>query len=148
MFFFSISDIERKFFGAFVNKIWRDCQNCNLRVHRKFLSHIIFSENEFFLHFGTLSEKFPAFLKLFRRICQNCILRVHSNVLSKNIIFEEKMSNNSGHWSKNLALSLGCVVKREFYFSRKTIRGKQFTQKNFFLSFSDTERKFFGFLVL
>ena len=78
-----------KIFLPFLGKIWRESQNCVLKVHTNFFEEGILSwNNRFPDFFQTWVETFLIFVEFFQRSFQNCFLWVHTNFLRKNVFLE------------------------------------------------------------
>ena len=120
------------FFGLNLTNFWRSCQNCNLRVHRKFLTKFIFlEETNFFINFSHSATNFrPSFKKLLAALS-----KLHSTCQRNNlmIFFLENFlifCNNFEQLANNL-----CPLLKTFQRGCKKcilcVRRKSFTKKCF-----------------
>ena len=128
---------------------WWVCQNCILRIRRKFWGKVVFFEkNDSFPSFQDSEQKVCHPLrKKFRRGCQNSFLRVHRIILMKtmffqnkilmNLFFEKKILIFFGHSAVSLRLSVQniwrWVFKTAFYVSMRKFRSKICSERLFIL---------------
>ena len=143
-FFWSIPELQQKYFLVLSNCFWCFCHHCILSVHWNILmKKYFFKKVEFTIPLRPGVNFFVPLMTIVRRRCQDCILGVHGTILSKNNLFGE-VKFLFPIFRKNFSVFcwyvFGGIVRRHSTWPWNHFRKKKF-KKCFFYPISEFKRK-------